>query len=77
MLLIVFNKVKFHVRDGYNIIHEAHFYDYRNKSLASTAGISDAIIIFLYKAWAAKKIAIYCTIKYHHRCLRMTLYNLR
>ena len=52
------------------------------KSLASTAGISDAIIIFLYKAWVSslwqrkKYIAIYCTIKYHQRCLRTTLYNL-
>ena len=56
MLLIVVNKVKFHVSKGYNIIQEAHFYVYRNKSLASTAGISDAIIIFLYKAsWAEKK----------------------
>ena len=55
MLLIVVNKVKFHVPNGYNIIQEAHFYGYRNKSLASTAGISDAII-FLYKAsWAEKK----------------------
>ena len=55
MLLIVVNKVKFHVLSGYNIIHKAHFYDYRNKSLASTAGISDAIITFLYKAWVSSR----------------------